>query len=1065
MPWNLTLPPAEYFTTDTRNLDGLIRQVQDLKVLSIDTETDGLTLHKCIPYYWSISFTESNGLDRRITLNAQVLKHFKTSFSDYDKSWVLANAKFDCHMLENFGSPIKGHLIDTAVMHALLYEEESHGLKDMARTILGWKWTDFVGTFGSLRSKTCMCGGTEASHNNKAGVCKKTGCSNFIQTSPLLLLRKAERENINLLVDYAANDAYGTWHLYKELDKQLEAATTWSLYDKTWPFIRTMKDYFYKTEVPFTRCLYICERNGLKVDKEYLTGLAPTVLKEMADIRFKINHLTGELINPKSKDQLIEFFCVKHGIKPRKLTKGGKSGKKKPSMDEKFLEWVADEYAGTLVGETAALVSEHEKINKQYGTYIEKMPGRLDRNDRVHPRLNQDIARTGRLSSSDPNLQNVTGGEKDRFKLRNAFIAEKGHSLVVADYSALEMRLLAAGSQEPAMMEIFHKNWDIHMGNASLVFGIPYDDLKAAKKIDKLVKEGGLPDSALTDYVLQCLKARGDAKTIGFGLNYGMKEKTLARRMGCSPEEALAKIDQYMLTYPAVRRFFEAEAALAERVGYSFTMLGRRRYLPDMRATDNFTRYRAQRQSSNFPIQGCLPASTRVLTKAGYIPIGEINDTGWVWTGKTWAPYEKLDRGSCELAELHLNNGQILRCDTRHKVLVLADGEYDFRSYSSLTTGDLVCLSIARPLNYGPSSGVKDWYWAGFCIGNGSTDKRDGRATVAVFIGDRKGRYDRREKTEELVNYLTEKGLEHRVDESPGGRKMNTVHITGFQKVLRKLGYPLKANGPTKTVPRKLWYLGLACRKAFVLGLLDADGTVGVADSTCPNLHMSSEKLLREVQILLRTMGVESKLRQTTERAWKLDLHGAQAAEHLGYGKLRKVARVPDMPCSAFTLSVITSEYYKPVTASHKAIRSKVAGGGQTSVYTARDMLGDFIEQYAVYALTKKVELGVTETTYTLSVDHPSHRFDSEGVISKNTAAEVCKMAMIYISEDYELRDKYGYRMCLQVHDEIVGECPDETVPMCEDRVREWMEHPFPTDIGVPLLAEIGHGKTWGNSK
>lgn len=604
MGWNISLPGAEYFTLEHRGLDGLIREIRDVKECAIDTETDGLNLHKCRPYYWSLAWESQNGRERRITMPWNTLTCFKDSFNDYDKKWVLANAKFDCHMLENIGTPLKGNLIDVAVMHALLYEEESHGLKDMARTLLGWKWTDFTDTFGSLKSGTCICGGTEASHKNKAGVCKKTGCANFMQTNPLYLLRKAEKENINLLVDYAANDAYGTWHVFKKLDKELQDAVTWSLYGDTYHHIKTMRDYFYQTEMPFTRCLYICERNGLKVNKKYLEDLAPTILKEMEDIRFQINSLTGMLFNPRSADQKVEYFVNKHGIRPRKMTSGGKSGNKKPSIDEKFLDYVADERAGTEEGKVAALILEHGKIDKQYGTYIEKMPGRLDQDDRVHPRLNQDIARTGRLTSSDPNLQNVTGGEKDRFKLRNAFIAEPGCSLVVADYSALEMRLLAAGSQEQAMMDIFHRNWDIHMGNASLVFEIPYEDLVAAKKTDKLVKDGKLPESAMTEYVLHCLKARGDAKTIGFGLNYGMKEKTLARRMGCTPEEAIVKINKYMEKYPAVRRFFESEAALAEESGYSFTLLGRRRHLPDMKSPDNFTRFRAQRQSSNFPIQG-----------------------------------------------------------------------------------------------------------------------------------------------------------------------------------------------------------------------------------------------------------------------------------------------------------------------------------------------------------------------------------------------------------------------------------------------------------------------------
>jgi DNA polymerase-1 len=166
------------------------------------------------------------------------------------------------------------------------------------------------------------------------------------------------------------------------------------------------------------------------------------------------------------------------------------------------------------------------------------------------------------------------------------------------------MRLLAAASQEAAMMEIFHRNWDIHMGNASLVFDIPYEDIVAAKNTDKKVKDKILPASAMTEYVWRCLKARGDAKTIGFGLNYGMKEHSLAARMGCTVEEAVAKIEQYMAKYPAVRAFFKEAVDDARRTGYAFTLLGRRRYLPDLVSSDEFTRYRAERQASNMPIQG-----------------------------------------------------------------------------------------------------------------------------------------------------------------------------------------------------------------------------------------------------------------------------------------------------------------------------------------------------------------------------------------------------------------------------------------------------------------------------
>lgn len=636
MGWNIKLPDAEYYTLDSPDLDGVVREVFDQRKIAIDTETDGLILHKCKPYYWSLCWTSQNGRDRRLTMPASTLGAFQRSFDDTEKIWVFANAKFDMHMLANVGVDVKGRLLDIAVQHALLFEEQPHGLKDMAAQLLGWKWTDFSDTFGSLRKGVCLCGGRRESHFNKAGVCKATGCTNFVQVGPLDLLHRAEEKNMNLLIDYAANDAYGTWKLENTLDTMLQEAQTWSAYDKTYPYIENMRDYFYRTELPFTRVLYACERNGLRVDRPYLERIAPGIQKELVDLRTKINELTGRMMKTNGP-MLKDYFIDECGIRPLKWTKGGKSGIQQPSVDEKFLEYVANEYLGEVCGEVAALLGKHKKIEKQYSTYIEDMPSRLDRNDRVHPRLNQDIARTGRLSSSDPNLQNITSGEKDIFGLRKSFVSRPGYDLIVADYSQLEMRLLAAASQEPAMMEIFHKNWDIHMGNCTLVHGIPYEDMKEAKKIDKLVAEEKLPESALTDYIKHCLELRHGIKQVGFGLNYGMKEGALGRRIGCSKEEALALIDKYMSTYPAVRQHFENEAEDARRTGYAFTLMGRRRYLPDINSNDDYQRFRAERQASNMGIQGtaaevCKMAmihiyeDTELRDKYGYVMCLQVHD-------------------------------------------------------------------------------------------------------------------------------------------------------------------------------------------------------------------------------------------------------------------------------------------------------------------------------------------------------------------------------------------------------------------------------------------------------
>lgn len=603
MAWNLDVPDAEYYTLQSPELDGLVREVRDLRKLAIDTETSGLDIVHDSVYYFSISWRYHNRKPRRITLPSETLPAFRESFADVDKTWVLANAKFDGHMLENTGVKLCGKWIDVAVQHALLYEEEPHDLKGMIWRKLGWKYTNFADTFGKVSKGRCVCGATAGAHDKKTGFCKTTGCAQFIQITALDVLRRAERENMGKLIDYACNDAFGTWSLHELLEQELADTPILGYYEERWPYIRTMHDYYHQTEVPFTKVLYACERNGLRVNREYLEEISPGILSSLAELRKEINALTGRMMKTAGPG-LAQYFCDEQGLRPFKMTSGGKSGVRKPSIDSKFLKWVAENKAKQTVGKVAALLLEHEAIAKQYSTYIQKMPGRLDDDDRVHMKLNQDVARTGRLTSSDPNMQNVTTGEKDRFHLRRAFIPRDGNIIVCGDYSQLEMRILAAASEEQAMIDIFQKNWDIHTGNAAFIFDVPYDDVVAAQAIDKQVKQGKLPASALTKAVLHCLKIRKDIKTIGFGLNYGMKEKAMALRMGCSVEEAREKLELYMQKYPAVQKFFDDSINEAHAHSAAYTFLGRRRSLPSINSDKNFIRFRAERQASNHPIQG-----------------------------------------------------------------------------------------------------------------------------------------------------------------------------------------------------------------------------------------------------------------------------------------------------------------------------------------------------------------------------------------------------------------------------------------------------------------------------
>jgi len=579
MPWNIELPQAEFYTLGSPQLDGLVREVTDRYEVAIDTETTGLVSWKDKPLFWSLSWGK-----RRICMPAETLPAFSKAFADTRKRWIFANAKYDCHMLANVGIEVKGRLYDTQVMHALLYEEQPHNLEHMGKTLLGMSWKGLLDDWNRRKHPSV------GDH-----------ILNVFTTNP------------SRLVEYASNDAYVTYKLYELLKEELEAAKTYTLYPK---LFGTLWDLFVRTEVPFTRVLWTCERNGLKIDVDYLRAKQKPALEELYRVEREINHLAGFMLNPKSPPQLRDYFFGKLGLQPTKFTKGGKSGHQSSSVDTTFLEHYADSVP------MAKLILRHRDLEKILGTYIKGVLDRIDSKGYLHTRFNQDVARTGRLSSSDPNMQNWPVPERDEFHLRGAVICEPDEMMMVGDYEALEMRLLAAASGEKDMIQIFLNGWDIHMGNASLMYEIPYDDLVLAKKVDKevkkeldevaklnlapLEKEAALEKvrDKMTAYVIRCLTARSDAKTIGFGLNYGMKAGKLAGRLGCTKVEAQAKIDKYMATYPAVTHFYEKAINDARRTGYSFTLLGRRRFLPEIISQNEMECWQAERQAVNTVIQG-----------------------------------------------------------------------------------------------------------------------------------------------------------------------------------------------------------------------------------------------------------------------------------------------------------------------------------------------------------------------------------------------------------------------------------------------------------------------------
>jgi DNA polymerase-1 len=592
--WNTDLPTAQYIghpyaTLPTRpithpdEIQRVIREVYNTREVAIDTETTGLIRWKDVPLYWSLAWGK-----QRATLHADLLPLFTPCFQNPNITWILANAKYDMHILANFGHTLVGKWYCVQVMHSLLYDQLSHKLKFIAKHLLNWTWADFQDQFGRINAKQ----------------------------SPAQLIEKAERENFGLLVEYAANDAWGTLKVFEALRAKLQSERTYSLFIRKPPYIETLWDYFTKVASPFTRSLWKMERRGIKVNRAQFAAARPEAEKKIAEIEREITMRAGFALNPNSSIQVGKYMDST-GLTPLKWTSGGKSGIRRPSWDADSLEHYRHD--DPVVG----LIIQKREYEKLHGTYIVGLDALVDTYDRIHSSFNQ-TPRTGRISSSDPNLQNIPRPENDQWNLRKAFITDPGYTVIGFDYSQLEMRLLAAAAQEQTMVGVFLRGWDIHAGNASLMFGKSYDDINEAKgllkKIAKLsptdaaqeaetvlpgvLTRATLYGSTLEEYLHACAEDRTGAKSIGFGLNYGMGPNKLANDLGITVQAAKDKIAKYKGTYPAVERFMTETVEEGRASGFAFTILGRRRNIPMIMSSNKVERAQGERLAVNTVIQG-----------------------------------------------------------------------------------------------------------------------------------------------------------------------------------------------------------------------------------------------------------------------------------------------------------------------------------------------------------------------------------------------------------------------------------------------------------------------------
>ncbi len=361
--------------------------------------------------------------------------------------------------------------------------------------------------------------------------------------------------DIDVATDYAAEDADITLQLHQALWPKLQQS-------------ESLQYVFEKIEMPLLPVLSRMERRGVLLDTKALQKQSKQLTKRIDELEQQVHKLAGEEFNLGSPKQLQKILFEK-----LELPVISKTPKGQPSTAESVLVELAHDY------ELPKLILEYRSLAKLKSTYTDKLPKMIDSNTgRIHTSYHQAVAATGRLSSTDPNLQNIPVRTEEGRRIRKAFIANKGNKILAADYSQIELRIMAHLSEDKGLVTAFEKGIDVHSATAAEVFGVA---------VDKVTKE-----------------QRRRAKAINFGLIYGMSAFGLAKQLDIERHEAQNYVDLYFERYPGVKQYMERTRKLASEQGYVETVLGRRLYLPDINARNAMRRQYAERTAINAPMQG-----------------------------------------------------------------------------------------------------------------------------------------------------------------------------------------------------------------------------------------------------------------------------------------------------------------------------------------------------------------------------------------------------------------------------------------------------------------------------
>ena len=547
----LEVPPAGELQAETVTtraaLDAWLARVQAADRVAIDTETTSLDPHAARLVGISLAVTPWQacyipvghnyaGVPEQLPLG-EVLAVLKPWLESDAPQKVGQNLKYDMHVLANHGITLRGVVDDTMLESYVLEAHRTHGMDAMA---------------GRHLNRTTI------TYEEVAG--KGAKAIGFDQVA------------LDVATPYAAEDADVTLQLHRTLWPAIEAS-------------ERLRHIYRDIEMPTLQVLYDMERHGVLLDRDRLRAQSQQLAEQLQELERQAHELAGQPFNLGSPKQLGEILFERLGLPVVKKTPAGK-----PSTDESVLEKLALDYPLPKV------LLQWRGLAKLKSTYTDTLPVMANpQTGRVHTTYSQAVAITGRLASSDPNLQNIPVRTPEGRRIREAFIAPPGHQMMSADYSQIELRIMAHISQDAGLLKAFADGEDVHRATASEVFGVPIAEVNSEQ--------------------------RRYAKVINFGLIYGMSAFGLAANLGIERGAAQAYIDRYFARYPGVAAYMERTRAQAREQGYVETVFGRRLWLPEIGSSNMGRRQMAERAAINAPMQG---------TAADLIKLAMIDVHAWL---------------------------------------------------------------------------------------------------------------------------------------------------------------------------------------------------------------------------------------------------------------------------------------------------------------------------------------------------------------------------------------------------------------------------------------------------